>query len=171
MQIRDMRELHPAVLPIAAEWLRRCAAHLYPVLVVETRRSWQVMEAYWARARKPLDEVNALYLLAGLAPITAEENLRTITNAEPGESWHFYGCAIDAVPIVNGKPDWKYDPENPADLYDEIAQEAKNLGFVWGKSFNDLPHIEYHPGWSVAAAVAWSRANSGDWQLPIPMPV
>lgn len=171
--IRDMRELHPAFVPLAAEWLRLCASKLYPLLVVETRRTIEVAEAYYARGRKPLAVVNDLYETAGLPPITEEANRLTITSAVPGLSWHMYGLAIDAVPFAGGKPDWTYDPQSPADLYDEVAGLAVSLGMEWGgrwRSRKDCPHVEWHPGWEPNEAMNWSAMHGGDWRIPIPRP-
>lgn len=33
---------------------------------------------------------------------------RHVTNAGPGESWHNFGEAFDAVPLIGGKPGWNY---------------------------------------------------------------
>ena len=169
--IRDMRELHPAVIPVASEWLRRCASRLYPVLIVETRRTWEVQEAYFARGRKSIEDVNELYVRAGLPPITSDDNLRIITKAQPPRSFHFFGLAIDFVPFVDGKPDWIYDENNPRDFHDDIAKEAKNLGFEWGgdwRTFQDIPHIQFTGGWTIDDAVDWSMRNAHEWRIPIP---
>lgn len=165
-----MRECHPVFLPLAAEWLRRCAAKLCPVLVVETRRSLSVAEAYYARGREPISRVNDLYRAAGLPAITIEENQGIVTKARPGESLHCWGLALDAVPIVDGKPDWKYDPEHPADLFDEIAHEATNLGLVWGgnwRTFKDRPHIEYAWHGDTDEAMRWLAEHGGEWRIPV----
>lgn len=128
------------------------------MLVIETRRSMPVMAAYYARGREKLGTVNALYTKAGLRPITAKENIRKITNARPGESWHYFGLAVDAVPLVGGKPDWIYNPVDPKDYFDEMAEEATKLGMVWGKSFNDFAHLELHPGYSTVSKVRGVQA-------------
>lgn len=136
------------------------------------------MEAYYARGREPLSVVNSLYTKAGLRPISLKENKSTITKAPPGLSWHFFGLAVDFVPLINGKADWIYDPENPADFYDEVAEEAKALGMDWGgswRTFKDLPHVEWHPGWtSVRKALEWAQTNIPTdslktWQGDIPI--
>jgi peptidoglycan L-alanyl-D-glutamate endopeptidase CwlK len=31
---------------------------------------------------------------------------KVVTNAKAGDSWHNWRCAVDVVPLVNGKPDW-----------------------------------------------------------------
>jgi hypothetical protein len=171
--IRDMRQLHPSVIPPAAEWMRRCANARIPIFVVETRRTWAVATAYYARGRRPLGEVNLLYVQAGLDPISSTENKSIITKAQPGQTWHLYGCAIDAVPYVDGVLDWNYNPTDPKDYFDEMAAYAIALGFSWGGKWRgelqDTPHIELHSGWTdVNEALAWYKANGGKWQIPLP---
>jgi len=174
-QIRDLRALHPAFKPRVEKWIQACNARGIQLLVVETARTWEVMEAYYARGRKPLAEVNALYRRAGLRAISAPENDEKITLARPGESWHYLRLAVDAVPLINGKPDWVYDPEDPKDYFDEMASEAEKLGFIWGgkfRSFPDRPHIEWHPGWAttrlkgVVAALAVTE-RLGHLDIPL----
>lgn len=46
---------------------------------------------------------------------------RHITWAAPGESWHNYGMAFDAVPLVNGKPDWAMDYSEKWTIYGNIV--------------------------------------------------
>jgi len=165
--------MHPAVQPLIDRFLVGARDKGLPLIVVETRRNKDVMEAYYARGRNVLFAVNAKYAKAGLRPITEKENQATITNCLPGESWHYFGLALDFVPVVNGKPDWTYNNADPADHWDELAALAKEIGFTWGgnfRTFQDRPHIEWHPGWSVSsrmrgvtAAYAWTARNDSLW--------
>ena len=165
--IRDLSALHPAFQPRVRAWASACAAASLPVLFTETFRSWPVQQAYYARGRSPLERVNALHRMCGLREITEAQNVK-ITRARAGYSWHNYGLAVDFVPLVAGKPDWKYDPVNPEDYWDEIATLAQAQGMVWGKSFNDLPHVEWHPGWlNISSAKTWAAQNADSWVVPI----
>jgi peptidoglycan L-alanyl-D-glutamate endopeptidase CwlK len=168
--------MHPAIQPLANDFIAKCKATGLPLVIVETRRTKEVMEAYYERGRNVLFVVNAKYAKAGLRPITEEENKSTITNCMPGESWHYFGLALDFVPVVNGKADWIYNPADPADHWDEIADIAKSIGFVWGgnfRSFQDRPHIEWHPGWSTdrrmrGVGLAYALATrTNDLWIPI----
>jgi peptidoglycan LD-endopeptidase CwlK len=167
-QIRDLSELHPIVKPRVEAFLAECAQRGYVVLVTETRREKDTADAYYAQGRKDVNAVNALRSAALLPSISVAENSRTITKATWGRSWHHYGCAIDFVPMLAGKkPDWNYDPNDPLDLWDEIAAVAQTLGFKWGKSFGDLPHLDFHPGYSsLAKAYEWMKAHN-DWRIPL----
>lgn len=60
-----------------------------------------------------------------------------ITNAKPGDSFHNYALAFDAIPNVS---DWKNYPR-----YNEIVAIAESLGLRWGGNFKtilDKPHFE-----------------------------
>jgi hypothetical protein len=167
MLIRDMRELHPKAVPVFAEWQRRCAAKSLLPFVLETRRARATGEAYYARGRQPLAVVNGLYIAAGLAPITAADNTRTITNAKWFETWHYPGCALDFAPLVKGVLDWVYSPMDASDVYDEIANEGAALGIISGRSFHDYGHIEWHPGITIDSLRAWAPSSPNSWQIPI----
>lgn len=169
---RKIDTLHPAFQPLVRGWLDDCEAHGYPVLVVATMRDLATSEAYYAQGRKHPDEVNRLRAVAKLGllkppfPVT---NI-VITNAMPGYSWHNYGLAVDFAPIVDGKPDWKWDPSDPKDHYDEIADLAAARGMTWGggwRTFKDAPHVEWHPGWTIKNANAWRLSNLDQLWLPL----
>lgn len=170
-QIRDLSRLHPVVFPLAVGALKECEQRGYNVLVIETFRELDVAKAYWAQGRAGLDYVNALRVAANLPRIDAAENERKITRQRPGTSWHCFGCALDIIPMLAGKkPDWDYDEAgtDPDDKWDEIAAVFQTFGFKWGKSFHDLPHIEFHPGWtSTGKALEWMLANGGNWVIPL----
>ena len=61
---------------------------------------------------------NALYAQGRTAPG------KIVTNAKAGQSFHNFGCAVDVVPIVAGKPRW--------DVKDEVWQKIGALGKAQG---------------------------------------
>jgi peptidoglycan L-alanyl-D-glutamate endopeptidase CwlK len=72
-----------------------------------------------------------------------------VTNAKGGQSNHNFGTAIDVVPIVNGKADWK----TTSDTWGKIAKIGKEVGFAWGgdwKGLVDKPHFEMQFGNTLA---------------------
>jgi peptidoglycan L-alanyl-D-glutamate endopeptidase CwlK len=72
-----------------------------------------------------------------------------VTNAKGGQSNHNFGTALDVVPIVNGKADWKTTSET----WGKIAKIGKELGFAWGgdwKGLVDKPHFEMQFGNTLA---------------------
>jgi peptidoglycan LD-endopeptidase CwlK len=68
-----------------------------------------------------------------------------VTNAVPGQSWHNLKEAFDAVPIINGKAEWKTSHPH----WKIYGQEVMKLGLDWGgswKSFKDYPHCQLRKG-------------------------
>ena len=74
---------------------------------------------------------------------------RIVTNAKPGESWHNYRCAVDVVPLVNGKPNW--DGSDP--IWQTIGELGEKAGLEWAgrwHSFKELAHFQYTGGLTLA---------------------
>lgn len=70
-----------------------------------------------------------------------------VTNAAPGESWHNYAQAFDAVPLMSGKPAWNYlKAKLHWDAYGEAVRQA---GLNWAgdwQSFREYPHAQLKLG-------------------------
>jgi len=74
---------------------------------------------------------------------------KVVTNAKPGESWHNYRCAVDVVPLVNGKPNW--DGSDP--IWQTIGELGEQAGLEWAgrwHSFKELAHFQYTGGLTLA---------------------
>ena len=82
-------------------------------------------------------------ILDGVGPCSG----RHATNAGPGESWHNYAEAFDAVPLINGKAMWNYmKARSEWDAYGECIRQ---VGMVWGGdwiNFRDYPHAQNRAG-------------------------
>ena len=69
-----------------------------------------------------------------------------VTKAGPGESWHQYWQAFDAVPIIGGKPAW--DNRKYVKEWTELGKKATELGLNWGGNWPkwaDYPHFQLPP--------------------------
>lgn len=70
-----------------------------------------------------------------------------VTNAAPGESWHNYAEAWDAVPLIGGKPAWNYfEARAQWDAYGECVRQ---VGMIWAgdwTNFREYPHAQKRPG-------------------------
>ena len=123
---RDLADLHPAFAPMAALFLADVKNAGIDLLVTCTARTNLEQAALYAQGR------------------TAPGHI--VTNAQPGQSAHNYGLAIDVVPIVNGKCVW--DDSNP--IWAQVGKIGVDRGLVWlgsaGSSFKESPHFQM-PNW------------------------
>ena len=70
---------------------------------------------------------------------------KVVTNAKAGDSWHNWRCAVDVVPMVNGKPNW--DGLHP--VWDQIGKLGEQAGLEWAgrwRTFKELAHFQYTGG-------------------------
>lgn len=70
---------------------------------------------------------------------------KVVTNAKAGDSWHNWRCAVDVVPLVNGKPNW--DGSHP--VWAKIGELGEQAGLEWAgrwRSFKELAHFQYTGG-------------------------
>lgn len=70
---------------------------------------------------------------------------KVVTNAKAGDSWHNWRCAVDVVPMVNGKPNW--DGSHP--VWSKIGELGEQAGLEWAgrwRSFKELAHFQYTGG-------------------------
>jgi peptidoglycan L-alanyl-D-glutamate endopeptidase CwlK len=81
---------------------------------------------------------------------------RIVTNAKAGQSWHNWRCAIDVVPVRNGKPVW--DAKDP--IWQTVGQLGKQAGLEWAgdwKRFKEFPHFQYTGGLTLAQLQAGAK--------------
>lgn len=88
------------------------------------------------------DSQNALYAQGRTAPG------KIVTNAKAGQSFHNYRCAVDVVPIVNGKAVW-----DDKTLWQQIGVLGESCGLEWAgrwKTFKEMPHFQFTGGYTLA---------------------
>ena len=110
--------------------------------IVETLRTIEVQEAYYAQGRKPLEEINELRKKAGLYLLGEAEGKKIITNTM--ESAHLIGKAADIVPVVDNKIPWTITGEN-AGLWLTFGQLGKEARLEWGGDWK--PFSKFGIGW------------------------
>jgi hypothetical protein len=76
---KDRSKLTPPALKLLEDMEEYCQTVHIPMEVMQTLRTQLEQEAYYARSREPLAQVNAKYARAGLAPITEEQNKAPVT--------------------------------------------------------------------------------------------
>jgi len=128
----NSRSLDELLLPVRTKvdiFIAMCKSEGIDLLVTSTYRDIESQDALYAQGR------------------TTEGKI--VTNARGGQSFHNFRCAIDIVPLVNGKPDW--DGSHP--VWAKIGSLGKASGLDWAgewKSFKELAHFQYTGGLTLA---------------------
>lgn len=143
------------VNPELATRVRAMAADLkaqgIDVMVTSGLRTFDEQRALYAQGRESLATVNSLRQQAGMAPISASANRSTVTNAQPGSSFHNYGLAVDVVPLdANGQPNWGASNAT----WNAIGAAGEKYGMEWGgrwTSIVDKPHFQLAGGRSASS--------------------
>jgi hypothetical protein len=110
--------------------------------VLETLRTREVQEAYYAQGRLTLKEINGLRKKAGLYLLGEAEAGRIVTRAI--HSVHQDGEAGDIVPVIEGKIPWVITAEN-AELWLTFGRLGQESGLTWGGSW--APLDKFGIGW------------------------
>jgi len=76
-----------------------------------------------------------------------------VTNARPGQSWHNWRCALDVVPLRNGKPVWGTTGPD-GDLWRKIGELGESVGLEWAGRWKgklrEMAHFQYTGGLTLA---------------------
>ena len=126
---RDLNELLPEVKTRVEKFIQSCKDKGIDILVTSTYRDMESQAALYAQGR------------------TTEGKI--VTNAGPGDSYHNWRCAVDVVPLINGKPDW--DGSHP--VWATIGELGEQAGLEQaGKwiHFKELAHFQYTNGLTIA---------------------
>lgn len=132
---RDLKELLPVVRTKVDAFLASAKKEGIDLLVTSTYRD--------------AESQNALYAQGRTAPG------KIVTNAKAGQSWHNHRCAIDVVPVVNGKAVW-----NDTALWARIGAIGKAAGLEWAgdwKKFKETAHFQYTGGKTLAQLQAGEK--------------
>ena len=127
---------------IAAFWKRFAPFYLTPIF---TQRSPATHEALWLQGRTSLDVVNRARNVAGLPPITAQQNMNQVTWTKHSRHLMVPSEAIDLAITLD--PDGPTGPMKPViewedeARYEAMAAMAVELGLVSGGP-KDLGHVE-----------------------------
>ena len=133
---RNLNDLAPPVKLRVERLMGLCVANNIDLLITSTYRDKDSQDALYAQGRTAPGKI--------------------VTNAKGGESYHNYKCAVDVVPLVNGKPDW--DGSHP--IWAKIGEMGKTAGLEWAgewKKFKELAHFQYTGGLTLADLVAGAQ--------------
>ena len=122
---RSLDDLIPPAKERVERFLSLCKDEGIDLLVTSTYRDNESQQALYEQGRTTAGKV--------------------VTNAKAGDSWHNWRCAVDVVPMVNGKPNW--DGLHP--VWDQIGQLGEQAGLEWAgrwRTFKELAHFQYTGG-------------------------
>jgi peptidoglycan L-alanyl-D-glutamate endopeptidase CwlK len=126
---RSLDDLLPEVRRRVGCFLSNAKAQGIDLLVTSTYRDNASQEALYAQGRTKPGKI--------------------VTNARAGQSFHNYRCAVDVVPIRNGKPVW--DAKDP--VWQTVGKLGKEAGLEWAgdwKRFREMAHFQYTGGLTLA---------------------
>ena len=121
---RSLDDLIPQARVRVDKLIEGCKAAGIDLLVTSTYRDNESQDALYAQGRTKPGKI--------------------VTKAKAGQSFHNYRCAVDVVPLVNGKPVW-----DDTILWSQIGGLGKQIGLEWAgdwQTFKEYPHFQYTGG-------------------------
>lgn len=152
----DLSQLHPDLQPRAQRVVETCRRDGVELLIycgmrspADQARLWRqsrTKEEILAKAQKYRDRgyPGLARVLLDVGPQPVEVG-RHVTMAAPGESWHQYGEAFDAVPMLAGRPQW----DTKAEAWRIYGAAVQAAGLVWAgmwDEFREYPHAQLRAG-------------------------
>jgi len=125
---RSLDDLAPPAKQRAEAFIAAASAKGIDLLVTSTYRDNESQDALYAQGR------------------TTPGNI--VTRAKAGQSWHNWRCALDVVPLVNGKAIW-----DDQALWKQVGEIGKSCGLEWAGdwvTFKEFPHFQYTGGLTLA---------------------
>lgn len=141
MASRAIKDLHPDLQFICAEFIKKCSEQGADIILTCTYRSNEEQDREFARGRTVSSGIDVVPVIRPLG--------RIVTNARAGQSAHNFTIngkpaakAFDIVPVVNGRAIWAV--KHPA--WQIAGKIGQDLGLVWygapGSHFREMPHFE-----------------------------
>jgi len=133
---RKIEDLLPPVQQRVKAMIDACKAEGIDLLITSTYRDNASQNALYAQGRTAPGKV--------------------VTNARAGQSFHNYRCAVDVVPLRNGKPVW----DSKDAIWQRIGSIGKAAGLEWAgdwKRFKEFPHFQYTGGLTLAQLQSGSK--------------
>jgi peptidoglycan L-alanyl-D-glutamate endopeptidase CwlK len=132
---RSLDDLAPPAKQRAQAFVEAAKAKGIDLLVTSTYRDNESQNALYAQGR------------------TTPGNV--VTRAKAGQSWHNWRCALDVVPLVNGKAIW-----DDQALWKQVGEIGKSCGLEWAGdwvTFKEYPHFQYTGGLTLAQLQAGAK--------------
>ena len=125
---RSLDDLAPPAKQRALAFIAAASAKGIDLLVTSTYRDNESQDALYAQGRSTPGNI--------------------VTRAKAGQSWHNWRCALDVVPLVNGKAIW-----DDQAMWKKVGEIGKSCGLEWAgdwKTFKEFPHFQYTGGLTLA---------------------
>jgi peptidoglycan LD-endopeptidase CwlK len=125
---RNLDDLAPPAKQRAESFIAAAKTKGIDLLVTSTYRDNESQDALYAQGRSTPGNI--------------------VTRAKAGQSWHNWRCALDVVPLVNGKAIW-----DDQALWKQVGEIGKSCGLEWAgdwKTFKEFPHFQYTGGLTLA---------------------
>jgi peptidoglycan L-alanyl-D-glutamate endopeptidase CwlK len=126
---RNLADLIPQAKERVEKFIELCKNAGIDLLITSTYRDIESQNALYSQGRTTVGKI--------------------VTNAKGGDSYHNYRCAVDVVPLINGKPDW--DSSSP--IWSKLGKLGKEAGLEWAgdwRSFREFAHFQYTSGLVIA---------------------
>jgi peptidoglycan L-alanyl-D-glutamate endopeptidase CwlK len=127
---RSLTELHPKVANLAMSFVQKCDDAGIDLLITSTYRDHESQNELYAQGRTKPGKI--------------------VTNARGGQSWHNWRCAMDVVPLRNGKPVW--DASDP--VWKQVGAIGESVGLEWSGRWagklKETAHFQYTGGLTLA---------------------
>jgi peptidoglycan L-alanyl-D-glutamate endopeptidase CwlK len=151
---KNMGGVNPSLKDYALELIKRCYKEGIYVQLSSGYRSHEDQAKLFGQGRSNYIYKGKQY---GRIKDANGKQLKVVTNAEPGQSIHNYGLAIDYFLVSDDGEDalWTVN-----DKWKRVAAIAKKMGFEWGgdwKTFVDYPHLQYTKGLTLTQIGRGSR--------------
>lgn len=124
---KRLSEVHPRLAERVRSMAEILAGEHITIRVTQSLRSWSEQQALWLEGRDAKGRV--------------VDPKKVVTDAQPGDSWHQFGLAVDVCPMNDGMPDWNLS--HP--VWKRIVEVGESVGLISGstwRSFPDWPHFQ-----------------------------
>lgn len=148
---KNIGNVHPSLKEYALELIKRAYKEGIFVQLSSGFRSLEDQAKLYGQGRSHYVYKGKQY---GRIKDSDGKQLKVVTKAEPGESIHNYGLAIDFFLVSNDGKESIWDIYADLDKdgkrdWIEVVSIAKQMGFEWGgdwSQFLDYPHLQYTGG-------------------------